>query len=1286
MLCALVTQASVHLTADTSSRNMAAYIKTEINKRIAEELKNNTGNHIIDLQLSANEPGTLMQKFRMDKDREMWSAEKLKEAKIWLDSFAVRSDTKCFLATVAVYNYYDTTDRRDFTYQYFKDAKSQQEEIDKADKIVNNNLLYLKMGAVDLLRACMDASDQTAFYPTDTKEKVLVYLVISYFMPPTKVNTDPKVIQPGLLYDVTLLLGSPSVDNVSKSNLVSHLKTMRGGTTISYLKHNQSREEYVAKTLQNLYRIYQYGDNAGEGYDNGTYGRDIAYTTDVIDASAPDKKEGRFKTDALTGIKDFLSKVNGTGGNKIRLVVMDKDSKNNGDILKKAEEQAKKDQTDVIEVEANESGGFMSLKYFSFKSGGHVSLCEMLNMKADIERFCDKYKIDLGKSSIYDESRVLAYICYRSLFTYIRCATNEQTIRSSYGDNYAILFMGGALHEGINYIDIFGLYEVAVSAGNYVNEKIIEQLVENTKYLLNIGKKLDDIQGFSKKLYAGDKVSLDEFRSLFPPAMVFMWPSESQLKTGLNIAYALINAVKENSANPHFHGRIAVIVIPLAITGGKGLISLVKNLRTAGMEARLTVTAEGVLARASTVAEESTGLAVRSAEGKMAHLVRKSDGSLAVIEEVVPRTPPGTILEGEGLLGDVPTILDHGGGPGNMSVGHRMSVGPDGRLGKVLVLENSSGGVVILQDAAVAEAATVEVAAIEASASKAFAAEEAAIKARAAKLAVTSGTTEATTAERVLVEVEAALEVANAEMVAANAKGVVAPEILEQMKANGLWTIVEERQAGFATSKEMAMATEAAAGTEVSSAVVKAQLQEAEMAFKSGAYARIVKIKDVISGTEAVVVVTPTVLYMASGSEAVKESLNQQSTTYAKNKAKAKTKDEDENTCKLCKTRKTICQKFDLIYDTKTDKSPGARSAIEKLCKQIASDAVLSGVGDKLLSSVFTKGRVNDFLADLISSSTNVEYLNNHVSELDSSLLSAWWMIHTYRTNNGPNLRREIEVLRNIIKLRSHDGVSSYVKDGKLRTAAGGGVVYKNIFNVIAKLIVVHCDAGPGTKSFKEELDNFIYFGDNFLSIVNSGVFLHEMLESGKKFKGGSLGMQVLRYPPGKLKGEKIVAFEEGSSSNSKHKLDQLYTNGIMVELKNWNSVKVTNKETKKTVPFSEDEKFVEQFKAYMRSIGSMNELVYIFNQRPKISEKDILEQFQLIFRDSVHQREIFRNLTANVIVELELEGLSPEERRAKIDDLIKDFKSPLYGFLILYTKPNNETQTECDSEDINEI
>ena len=119
----------------------------------------------------------------------------------------------------------------------------------------------------------------------------------------------------------------------------------------------------------------------------------------------------------------------------------------------------------------------------------------------------------------------------------------------------------------------------------------------------------------------------------------------------------------------------------------------------------------------------------------------------------------------------------------------------------------------------------------------------------------------------------------------------------------------------------------------------------------------------------------------------------------------------------------------------------------------------------------------------------------------------------------------------------------------------GGGKAYGSVDEVMGTFIKRHDEAQAGTLALSAELENLEHFLANYTGANNAGAYLHEMLQTGNKFKGGSFGLDILKNRPTSLSNKTLKGFEESIDDLSDNRLDLLFEDGLVrikVETKNY--------------------------------------------------------------------------------------------------------------------------------------
>lgn len=610
---------------DTSRVDYSSYIKEVVSQRLLHAANHTNEDPVIDLELEVDETGFIAQNFRKPVDKGMWKEEKLKEAAGWLKRFSDETDARCFLVTIAVYNFMDLQDyaSQKYDYEYFRDYQRQKQSTETAAAAIKLDPVRLASNMKTLLKGAMDQYEE--MNTTGSNKKIIIYFAISYYVPKIKVGETG-----GRLYHHHGLAFSSLVDQQRQNDIYNHVKGYRGGLNLAGTDNEQHRLEkelYVARTIQSIFQLYKYGviDSTQE-YDNSNYVRTLSYETGFVDATAPGKKKGRYSEEVTHAVEEYVSRVNkGYSRRGFKVLSIEDGNPLNDSIRNKANEAAGKENKDLVVIKTDTTGVILDLQIFSAgKSVGKPNLCQALFLKSDIENFCEHYKIDLDKRSAFDESRIIVYAAYRYWFNYVKCITEEQTFRREYSGKYAHLFLAGAIHDGVELLDIVGLANMAEDIIIYGRDKFIDIAVENTIWLMQIDLVIDDLNDQYKDIAAGEKIDWERFGRILPPVVTTFLPTKEQWQITWELTKMLVSYVGDNYNNGYAHGRIALFVVPMA-SGIKGVATMVKELRLRGMEVKATVQAEKTLADAVKLTREDGRIIAEDAEGNTKTLERSKN-------------------------------------------------------------------------------------------------------------------------------------------------------------------------------------------------------------------------------------------------------------------------------------------------------------------------------------------------------------------------------------------------------------------------------------------------------------------------------------------------------------------------------------------------------------------------------------------------------------------------------------------------------------------------------------
>ncbi len=625
-------------------------IQTELGKAIGKALNERIrsgGSHVIDLNFSVDSNNHIIRKFRLAEDEKIWNMKRLEDANTMMGQFKqdLQNSAECYLAVIAIYNFLDVSDEKQeqFNYEYFQNRAAQAKSSKAAGKHINESEPIRTARSLKLMYRAVEAAQVNL----DNTRPIIVYTVITYYVPNTvavKQSLSKEEIHEkdkGKLYHQQGILYSKGLDPQKREDIISHLRNFRGGLNNAVSPKGEEmpvKEEQVLRTIQNICSIYKNGTSEGKPYDNLAIARVLNFKDGVIDGTALGEKKGKISEEALKQTNDYLNQINqGAGSFKVGMVVTEKNKKGEA-VKKKAEEEATKDKKILVELELDESGSVVEFKYFN-GTGKGGTLCQENLLKTDLEKFSRNYKISLDPKdrNFFTESTLLLYCAYRSVFVYMKCATDEDEIRIYYKDNAAMLAAAGFVNASMDMLDIFALVdfgrEAILWAGKMAFQKLPDLLVKNTKYMLNIRQRFEDAQSAAQTFALTGKLPYETIKGLLPPIISDMLPTSAFFEQMTGVLTEMVDYLDKNKKNPYFYGQVTSFVV-FSWTGASELAVMVKGLSKGKILLKISQAASKTVTKLENIVTTTEGLAVKVGEVTKA-LVKNAAGEWTLKELIV---------------------------------------------------------------------------------------------------------------------------------------------------------------------------------------------------------------------------------------------------------------------------------------------------------------------------------------------------------------------------------------------------------------------------------------------------------------------------------------------------------------------------------------------------------------------------------------------------------------------------------------------------------------------------
>ncbi|RAJ87608.1 intein/intein [Chitinophaga dinghuensis] len=634
LLCILSVNARATMWKDSSDGFNKA-----IAEAVAERIQHG-GSHIISMHFDEVTKNHFLKKFRLSEDEKIWNMGRLAYADGMLQEFqeTVGDDTEVYLAVIAIYNYAKIQDKEGpaFDYQYFKDHKTQDAGVGKGIDFLKKDIEVRNYNTTTLMKEVVGENEGKDPTLKDmAKRKVMVYSIVTYFIPPTGLQQEKGVLvhQQGLLY-------TAGIDKQRREDIIEHLSNFRGGlngTTAEKATKLPNKEEQILKSLENICLIYKYGPGDGTDYDNNSIVREVDYNKSIIDGTALTKRQGRVSPRVKDALAKYLDRVNnGAGDMKVDMLFLDENAPKNEEITQKAEGKAKKDKALLMEVEVDKKGGVIKFKLFN-GSGYGGSLCEETKLREQLIEFCDKfgYEKDDEKRSILEEPDLALFVAYRGVFNYLQCATEETYIRIHYNNSGVYLAAAGFVHTSMDMLDILSMVtfirDAVVWAGRST-KSIGELMVENTIWMLNIRQQFENAKEFATEYAKTNTLTYQAITKLLPPIVKAVLPDATTFTNVGNVFHKLVDGAKENWDNPYIYGQATAIIV-FSWTGAAELVTLVKTLSKGNIILKASAAAEKVMMKLENLVQDGKEIVANTAEG-VKRLVRTESGKWVLVEEL----------------------------------------------------------------------------------------------------------------------------------------------------------------------------------------------------------------------------------------------------------------------------------------------------------------------------------------------------------------------------------------------------------------------------------------------------------------------------------------------------------------------------------------------------------------------------------------------------------------------------------------------------------------------------